>query len=151
MAFNTQLVAFFICISICLLLLVAFIIVWCFYKLVLNLPNFKLFLGLSFIVKPFSILNEFYANSSFYMYNFKKKILQQILSSFMLFFQREWISKIEGAVTEQLKLDSEHPRVQSSSSWLESSQIWPLQKALEAIRSSHCRPNVCTWLFQHCL
>uniref|UniRef100_A0A3P9LHU4 Pleckstrin homology domain containing, family G (with RhoGef domain) member 7 n=1 Tax=Oryzias latipes TaxID=8090 RepID=A0A3P9LHU4_ORYLA len=53
---------------------------------------------------------------------------QQCIGAFILqaaseSAKREWISKIEGAVTEQLKLDSEHPRVQSSSSWLESSQI----------------------------
>ncbi|KAM7002712.1 pleckstrin homology domain-containing family G member 7 [Tautogolabrus adspersus] len=37
--------------------------------------------------------------------------------------KRVWMSKIEGAVTALLKLDSEQPRVKSSSLWLESSQI----------------------------
>ncbi|XP_072241682.1 pleckstrin homology domain-containing family G member 7 [Leuresthes tenuis] len=37
--------------------------------------------------------------------------------------KREWMSKIEGAVTALLKLDSQQPRVKSSSLWLESSQI----------------------------
>lgn len=37
--------------------------------------------------------------------------------------KREWMSKIEGAVTTLLKLDSQQPRVKSSSLWLESSQI----------------------------
>ncbi|KAF6735637.1 Pleckstrin homology domain-containing family G member 7 [Oryzias melastigma] len=53
---------------------------------------------------------------------------QQCIGAFILqaaseSAKREWISKIEGAVTELLKLDSEQPRIQSSSSWLESSQI----------------------------
>ncbi|KAM4573333.1 pleckstrin homology domain-containing family G member 7 isoform 2-T3 [Odontesthes bonariensis] len=37
--------------------------------------------------------------------------------------KREWMSKIESAVTALLKLDSQQPRVKSSSLWLESSQI----------------------------
>ncbi|KAM4554141.1 pleckstrin homology domain-containing family G member 7 isoform 2-T2 [Fundulus diaphanus] len=37
--------------------------------------------------------------------------------------KREWMTKIEGAVTALLKLDSQQPRVKSSSLWLESSQI----------------------------
>uniref|UniRef100_A0A668A309 Pleckstrin homology domain containing, family G (with RhoGef domain) member 7 n=1 Tax=Myripristis murdjan TaxID=586833 RepID=A0A668A309_9TELE len=37
--------------------------------------------------------------------------------------KRVWMSKIEGAVTALLKLDSQQPRVKSSSLWLESSQI----------------------------
>lgn len=42
---------------------------------------------------------------------------------FFALLQREWLSKIEGAVTTLLKLDSQQPRVKSSSLWLESSQI----------------------------
>ncbi|XP_041652022.1 pleckstrin homology domain-containing family G member 7 [Cheilinus undulatus] len=53
---------------------------------------------------------------------------QQCIGAFILqaaseAAKRAWISKIEGAVTALLKLDSEQPRVKSSSLWLESSQI----------------------------
>ncbi|KAM8752090.1 pleckstrin homology domain-containing family G member 7 [Acanthopagrus schlegelii] len=53
---------------------------------------------------------------------------QQCIGAFILqaaseSAKRVWISKIEGAVTALLKLDSEQPRVKSSSLWLESSQI----------------------------
>lgn len=41
----------------------------------------------------------------------------------LVLLQREWLSKIEGAVTTLLKLDSQQPRAKSSSLWLESSQI----------------------------
>ncbi|XP_023125733.1 pleckstrin homology domain-containing family G member 7 [Amphiprion ocellaris] len=53
---------------------------------------------------------------------------QQCISAFILqaaseSAKRAWMSKIEGAVTALLKLDSQQPRVKSSSLWLESSQI----------------------------
>ncbi|CAJ1056976.1 pleckstrin homology domain-containing family G member 7 [Xyrichtys novacula] len=53
---------------------------------------------------------------------------QQCIGAFILqaaseAAKRAWMSKIEGAVTALLKLDSEQPRVKSSSLWLESSQI----------------------------
>ncbi|XP_034541177.1 pleckstrin homology domain-containing family G member 7 [Notolabrus celidotus] len=53
---------------------------------------------------------------------------QQCIGAFILqaaseAAKRVWMSKIEGAVTALLKLDSEQPRVKSSSLWLESSQI----------------------------
>ncbi|XP_056138145.1 pleckstrin homology domain-containing family G member 7 isoform X2 [Lampris incognitus] len=37
--------------------------------------------------------------------------------------EKVWMSKIEGAMTALLKLDSQQPRVKSASLWLESSQI----------------------------
>ncbi|TWW75549.1 Pleckstrin -like proteiny domain-containing family G member 7 [Takifugu flavidus] len=37
--------------------------------------------------------------------------------------KKEWMSKLEGAVTTLLKLDSVQPRVKSSTLWLESAQI----------------------------
>ncbi|XP_078139291.1 pleckstrin homology domain-containing family G member 7 isoform X3 [Centroberyx gerrardi] len=53
---------------------------------------------------------------------------QQCIGAFILqapseSVKRVWMSKIEGAVTALLKLDSQQPRVKSSSLWLESSQI----------------------------
>lgn len=53
---------------------------------------------------------------------------QQCIGAFTLqaaseLSKRVWMSKIEGAVTALLKLDSQQPRVKSSSLWLESSQI----------------------------
>ncbi|XP_047451415.1 pleckstrin homology domain-containing family G member 7 [Mugil cephalus] len=53
---------------------------------------------------------------------------QQFIGAFVLqaaseSVKRVWMSKIEGAVTALLKLDSQQPRVKSSSAWLESSQI----------------------------
>lgn len=53
---------------------------------------------------------------------------QQCIGAFILqaaseSAKRVWMSKIEGAVTALLKLDSQQPRVKSSSLWLESSQI----------------------------
>ncbi|XP_028264597.1 pleckstrin homology domain-containing family G member 7 [Parambassis ranga] len=53
---------------------------------------------------------------------------QQCIGAFILqaaseAAKRVWMSKIEGAVTALLKLDSQQPRVKSSSLWLESSQI----------------------------
>uniref|UniRef100_A0A1A8JD32 Pleckstrin homology domain containing, family G (With RhoGef domain) member 7 n=2 Tax=Nothobranchius kuhntae TaxID=321403 RepID=A0A1A8JD32_NOTKU len=53
---------------------------------------------------------------------------QQCIGAFILqatseSAKREWMSKIEGASTALLKLDSQPPRVKSSSLWLESSQI----------------------------
>uniref|UniRef100_A0A3Q1FDP6 Pleckstrin homology domain containing, family G (with RhoGef domain) member 7 n=1 Tax=Acanthochromis polyacanthus TaxID=80966 RepID=A0A3Q1FDP6_9TELE len=53
---------------------------------------------------------------------------QQCIGAFILqaateSAKRAWMSKIEGAVTALLKLDSQQPRVKSSSLWLESSQI----------------------------
>uniref|UniRef100_UPI0037E76935 pleckstrin homology domain-containing family G member 7 n=1 Tax=Semicossyphus pulcher TaxID=241346 RepID=UPI0037E76935 len=53
---------------------------------------------------------------------------QQCIGAFILqaaseAAKRAWMSKIEGAVTALLKLDSEQPRIKSSSLWLESSQI----------------------------
>ncbi|XP_015258955.1 pleckstrin homology domain-containing family G member 7 isoform X2 [Cyprinodon tularosa] len=53
---------------------------------------------------------------------------QQCIGAFILqaaseSAKREWMSKIEGAVAALLKLDSQQPRVKSSSLWLESSQI----------------------------
>lgn len=61
------------------------------------------------------------------MFHFCKAILPSIINLFCFYFfallQREWLSKIEGAVTTLLKLDSQQPRVKSSSLWLESSQI----------------------------
>ncbi|KAM4618764.1 LOW QUALITY PROTEIN: pleckstrin homology domain-containing family G member 7 [Polymixia lowei] len=53
---------------------------------------------------------------------------QQCIGAFILqapseTVKRVWMSKIEGAVTALLKLDSQQPRVKSSSLWLESSQI----------------------------
>lgn len=53
---------------------------------------------------------------------------QQCIGAFILqaaseTAKRAWMSKIEGAVTALLKLDSQQPRVKSSSLWLESSQI----------------------------
>ncbi|XP_029951554.1 pleckstrin homology domain-containing family G member 7 [Salarias fasciatus] len=53
---------------------------------------------------------------------------QQCIGAFILqaaseSSKRVWMSKIEGAVTTLLKLDSQQPRVKSSSLWLESSQI----------------------------
>ncbi|TKS73285.1 Pleckstrin -like proteiny domain-containing family G member 7 [Collichthys lucidus] len=53
---------------------------------------------------------------------------QQCIGAFILqagseTAKRVWMSKIEGAVTALLKLDSQQPRVKSSSLWLESSQI----------------------------
>ncbi|KAM3609201.1 uncharacterized protein V6R79_010995 [Siganus canaliculatus] len=53
---------------------------------------------------------------------------QQCIGAFILqaaseSAKRVWMSKIEGAVTALLRLDSEQPRVKSSSLWLESSQI----------------------------
>ncbi|KAM9351804.1 pleckstrin homology domain-containing family G member 7 [Symphorus nematophorus] len=53
---------------------------------------------------------------------------QQCIGAFILqaaseSAKRGWMSKIEGAVTALLKLDSQQPRVKSSSLWLESSQI----------------------------
>ncbi|XP_039665519.1 pleckstrin homology domain-containing family G member 7 isoform X1 [Perca fluviatilis] len=53
---------------------------------------------------------------------------QQCIGAFILqaaseSAKKEWMSKIEGAVTALLKLDSQQPRVKSSSLWLESSQI----------------------------
>uniref|UniRef100_A0A3B4ZWW2 Pleckstrin homology domain containing, family G (with RhoGef domain) member 7 n=1 Tax=Stegastes partitus TaxID=144197 RepID=A0A3B4ZWW2_9TELE len=53
---------------------------------------------------------------------------QQCIGAFILqaaseSAKRAWMSKIEGAVTTLLKLDSQQPRVKSSSLWLESSQI----------------------------
>lgn len=53
---------------------------------------------------------------------------QQCIGAFILqaaseSAKRLWMSKIEGAVTALLKLDSQQPRVKSSSLWLESSQI----------------------------
>lgn len=47
----------------------------------------------------------------------------QFLNTLMFVLQKVWMSKIEGAVTALLKLDSQQPRVKSSSLWLESSQI----------------------------
>ncbi|KAM9854035.1 pleckstrin homology domain-containing family G member 7 [Aulostomus maculatus] len=53
---------------------------------------------------------------------------QQCIGAFILQALSEaakkvWMSQIEGAVTALLKLDSQQPRVKSSSLWLESSQI----------------------------
>ncbi|XP_068578979.1 pleckstrin homology domain-containing family G member 7 isoform X2 [Cebidichthys violaceus] len=53
---------------------------------------------------------------------------QQCIGAFILqaaseSAKRVWMTKIEGAVTALLKLDSQQPRVKSSSLWLESSQI----------------------------
>uniref|UniRef100_A0A8D0ANL7 Pleckstrin homology domain containing, family G (with RhoGef domain) member 7 n=1 Tax=Sander lucioperca TaxID=283035 RepID=A0A8D0ANL7_SANLU len=53
---------------------------------------------------------------------------QQCIGAFILQAASEsakkaWMSKIEDAVTALLKLDSQQPRVKSSSLWLESSQI----------------------------
>uniref|UniRef100_A0A1A7X2J7 Pleckstrin homology domain containing, family G (With RhoGef domain) member 7 n=1 Tax=Iconisemion striatum TaxID=60296 RepID=A0A1A7X2J7_9TELE len=53
---------------------------------------------------------------------------QQCIGAFILqatseSAKREWMSKIEGTATALLKLDSQQPRVKSSSLWLESSQI----------------------------
>uniref|UniRef100_A0A3Q3XB99 Uncharacterized protein n=1 Tax=Mola mola TaxID=94237 RepID=A0A3Q3XB99_MOLML len=53
---------------------------------------------------------------------------QQCIGAFILqaaseFAKKVWMSKIEDAVTTLLKLDSERPRIKSSSLWLESSQI----------------------------
>ncbi|XP_067358603.1 pleckstrin homology domain-containing family G member 7 isoform X2 [Channa argus] len=53
---------------------------------------------------------------------------QQCIGAFILqaaseVAKRVWMSKIEGAVTALLKLDSQLPRVKSASLWLESSQI----------------------------
>ncbi|KAM8861320.1 pleckstrin homology domain-containing family G member 7 [Synchiropus picturatus] len=53
---------------------------------------------------------------------------QQCIGAFILqagseAAKKTWMSKIEGAVTALLKLDSQQPRVNNSSSWLESSQI----------------------------
>ncbi|KAM9808330.1 pleckstrin homology domain-containing family G member 7 [Neosynchiropus ocellatus] len=53
---------------------------------------------------------------------------QQCIGAFILqagseAAKKTWMSKIEGAVTALLKLDSQQPRVKNSSSWLESSQI----------------------------
>ncbi|KAK2842103.1 hypothetical protein Q5P01_012303 [Channa striata] len=53
---------------------------------------------------------------------------QQCIGAFILqaaseAAKRVWMSKIEGAVAALLKLDSQTPRVKSSSLWLESSQI----------------------------
>uniref|UniRef100_A0A3B4Z1S1 Pleckstrin homology domain containing, family G (with RhoGef domain) member 7 n=1 Tax=Seriola lalandi dorsalis TaxID=1841481 RepID=A0A3B4Z1S1_SERLL len=53
---------------------------------------------------------------------------QQCIGAFILqaaseSAKRVWMSKIEGAVMALLKLDSQQPRVKSSSLWLESSQI----------------------------
>ncbi|XP_034735274.1 pleckstrin homology domain-containing family G member 7 isoform X1 [Etheostoma cragini] len=53
---------------------------------------------------------------------------QQCIGAFILQAASEsakkvWMSKIEGAVTALLKLDSQQPRAKSSSLWLESSQI----------------------------
>ncbi|XP_029010721.1 pleckstrin homology domain-containing family G member 7 isoform X2 [Betta splendens] len=53
---------------------------------------------------------------------------QQCIGAFILQAASEpakkaWVSKIEGAVTALLKLDSQQPRVKSASLWLESSQI----------------------------
>lgn len=53
---------------------------------------------------------------------------QQCIGAFILQAASEaakkaWMSKIEGAVTALLRLDSQQPRVKSSSLWLESSQI----------------------------
>lgn len=53
---------------------------------------------------------------------------QQCIGAFILqapseSSKRVWMSKIEGAVTALLKLDSQQPRGKSSSLWLESSQI----------------------------
>ncbi|XP_031716479.1 pleckstrin homology domain-containing family G member 7 isoform X2 [Anarrhichthys ocellatus] len=53
---------------------------------------------------------------------------QQCIGAFILqaateSAKRAWMTKIEGAVTALLKLDSQQPRVTSSSLWLESSQI----------------------------
>lgn len=53
---------------------------------------------------------------------------QQCIGAFILqaaseSAKRAWMSKIEGAVTALLKLDSQQPRAKSSSLWLESSQI----------------------------
>uniref|UniRef100_A0A8D3A2T4 Pleckstrin homology domain containing, family G (with RhoGef domain) member 7 n=1 Tax=Scophthalmus maximus TaxID=52904 RepID=A0A8D3A2T4_SCOMX len=53
---------------------------------------------------------------------------QQCIGAFVLQAASEsakkvWMSKIEGAVMALLKLDSQQPRVKSSSLWLESSQI----------------------------
>ncbi|XP_059190376.1 pleckstrin homology domain-containing family G member 7 [Centropristis striata] len=53
---------------------------------------------------------------------------QQCIGAFILqaaseSVKRVWMSKIDGAVAALLKLDSQQPRVKSSSLWLESSQI----------------------------
>ncbi|XP_043979896.1 pleckstrin homology domain-containing family G member 7 [Gambusia affinis] len=53
---------------------------------------------------------------------------QQCIGAFILqaaseSAKREWMTKLEGAVTALLTLDSQYPRVKSSSLWLESSQI----------------------------
>ncbi|XP_026220648.1 pleckstrin homology domain-containing family G member 7 isoform X2 [Anabas testudineus] len=53
---------------------------------------------------------------------------QQCIGAFILQAASEsakkvWMSKIEGAVTALLKLDSQQPRIKGSSLWLESSQI----------------------------
>lgn len=53
---------------------------------------------------------------------------QQCIGAFILqaaseSAKRVWMSKIEGAVTALLKLDSQQPRLKSSALWLESSQI----------------------------
>uniref|UniRef100_A0A3Q3LGW0 Pleckstrin homology domain containing, family G (with RhoGef domain) member 7 n=1 Tax=Mastacembelus armatus TaxID=205130 RepID=A0A3Q3LGW0_9TELE len=53
---------------------------------------------------------------------------QQCIGAFILQAASEsakkvWMSKIEGAVTALLKLDSQQPRVKSASLWMESSQI----------------------------
>ncbi|XP_027887331.1 pleckstrin homology domain-containing family G member 7 [Xiphophorus couchianus] len=53
---------------------------------------------------------------------------QQCIGAFILqaaseSAKREWMTKLEGAVAALLKLDSQQPRVKSSSLWLESSQI----------------------------
>uniref|UniRef100_A0A3P9PYI9 Pleckstrin homology domain containing, family G (with RhoGef domain) member 7 n=1 Tax=Poecilia reticulata TaxID=8081 RepID=A0A3P9PYI9_POERE len=53
---------------------------------------------------------------------------QQCIGAFILqaaseSAKREWMTKLEGAAAALLKLDSQQPRVKSSSLWLESSQI----------------------------
>ncbi|XP_059917430.1 pleckstrin homology domain-containing family G member 7 isoform X1 [Gadus macrocephalus] len=53
---------------------------------------------------------------------------QQCMGAFILqapcdAVKKAWMSKIEGAVTALLKLDSQQPRVKNASRWLESSQI----------------------------
>ncbi|CAL8357041.1 unnamed protein product [Lota lota] len=53
---------------------------------------------------------------------------QQCMGAFILqapceAVKKVWMSKIEGAVTELLKLDCQQPRVKNASLWLESSQI----------------------------
>lgn len=67
----------------------------------------------------------FQLNTSEELFNMQSVVQNTILnfSIVRVHFQKEWMSKIEGAVTTLLNMDSEQPRVKSSTLWLESSQI----------------------------